>query len=140
MTFPLLALVETHTITGGNRPIRCSLRHIIVERSLNLQTFISSATITGTISLASGPSCETNHHLQSGRPSEMPGARYSGRQYEAQHCGGQRPLLGPAARNLESLECDHAFIERPGRIDVPDRLDRTISGARDCTRRRLTLA
>ena len=54
VTFPVLATVETHTITGGTGRFAGTSGSIIVERSLNLQTLISSASITGTISLGSG--------------------------------------------------------------------------------------
>jgi hypothetical protein len=54
VTFPVLAVVETHTITGGTGRFAGTAGSIIVERSINLQTMISSASITGTISLASG--------------------------------------------------------------------------------------
>ncbi len=54
VTFPVLATVETHTITGGTGRFAGTSGSIIVERSLNLQTRISSASITGTISLGSG--------------------------------------------------------------------------------------
>jgi hypothetical protein len=46
--------VETHTITGGTGRFAETAGSIIVERSINLQTMISSGSITGTISLASG--------------------------------------------------------------------------------------
>ena len=55
VTFPVLAVVETHTITGGTGRFAGTSGSIIVERSINLQTLISSASITGTISLALGP-------------------------------------------------------------------------------------
>jgi hypothetical protein len=55
VTFPILSVVETHTITGGTGRFAGTAGSIIVERSLNLQTRISSASITGTISLALGP-------------------------------------------------------------------------------------
>jgi hypothetical protein len=51
VTFPVLAVVETHTITGGTGRFAGASGSIILERSINLQTFISSASITGTISL-----------------------------------------------------------------------------------------
>ncbi len=54
VTFPVLAVVETHTITGGTGRFAGAAGTIIVDRSINLQTMISSASITGTISLASG--------------------------------------------------------------------------------------
>ena len=54
VTFPILAVVETHTITGGTGRFAGSSGSIILERLINLQTFISSASITGTISLGSG--------------------------------------------------------------------------------------
>jgi hypothetical protein len=55
VTFPVLAVVETHSITGGTGRFDGTSGSIIVERSINLQTLISSASITGTISLALGP-------------------------------------------------------------------------------------
>jgi hypothetical protein len=51
VTFPILAVVETHTITGGTGRFAGSSGSIILERLINLQTLISSASITGTISL-----------------------------------------------------------------------------------------
>jgi hypothetical protein len=54
VTFPNAAIVETHVITGGTGRFagasgKTPLR---VERSLNLVTNVSSASITGTISLS----------------------------------------------------------------------------------------
>jgi hypothetical protein len=43
--------VETHIITGGTGRFAAASGSIILERSINLQTLISSASITGTISL-----------------------------------------------------------------------------------------
>jgi hypothetical protein len=54
VTFPVLAVLETHTITGGTGRFAGTAGSIIVDRSINLQTLISSASITGTISLALG--------------------------------------------------------------------------------------
>jgi hypothetical protein len=54
VTFPVLAVVETHTITGGTGRFAGTSGSILLERSINLQTLISSASITGTISLALG--------------------------------------------------------------------------------------
>lgn len=51
VTFPVLAVVETHAITGGTGRFDGASGSIILERSINLQTFVSSASITGTISL-----------------------------------------------------------------------------------------
>jgi hypothetical protein len=51
VTFPLLATVETHTITGGTGRFASASGTIVLERSINLLTLISSASITGTISL-----------------------------------------------------------------------------------------
>jgi hypothetical protein len=44
-------VVETHTITAGTGRFAQSSGSIILERSINLQTYISSALITGSISL-----------------------------------------------------------------------------------------
>lgn len=51
VTFPLLATTETHTITGGTGRFAGASGSIVLERSINLLTFISSASITGTINL-----------------------------------------------------------------------------------------
>jgi hypothetical protein len=51
ITFPVAAIAETHTITGGNGRFAEAFGSFVVERSLNLQTLVSSASITGTISL-----------------------------------------------------------------------------------------
>jgi hypothetical protein len=51
VTFPLLATEETHTITGGTGRFADASGTIVLERSINLLTLVSSATITGTISL-----------------------------------------------------------------------------------------
>jgi hypothetical protein len=54
VTFPVLAVVETHTITGGSGRFAGTSGSIIVDRAINLQTLMSTASITGTISLAGG--------------------------------------------------------------------------------------
>jgi hypothetical protein len=51
VTFPLLATVETHIITGGTGRFAGASGSIVLERSINLQTLISSASITGTTNL-----------------------------------------------------------------------------------------
>jgi hypothetical protein len=51
VTFPLLATVETQTITGGTGRFADASGAIVLERSINLLTLISSASITGTINL-----------------------------------------------------------------------------------------
>jgi hypothetical protein len=51
VTFPTAAIVETHTITGGTDRFAGTSGSIVLERSLNLLTLISSASITGTMSL-----------------------------------------------------------------------------------------
>jgi hypothetical protein len=51
VTFPLLVTVETHTITGGTGRFDGASGSIVLERSINLPTLISSASITGTINL-----------------------------------------------------------------------------------------
>ena len=51
LTFPVLALLETHSITGGTGRFAGASGSMILERSLNVQTFVSSGSITGTISL-----------------------------------------------------------------------------------------
>jgi hypothetical protein len=50
LTFPILVTVETYTITGGTGRFAGASGSITLDRSINLQTFISSASITGTIS------------------------------------------------------------------------------------------
>ena len=52
VSFPTLNVVETHTITGGTGRFEGASGTFIGERSINLPTLTSSATITGTISLA----------------------------------------------------------------------------------------
>ena len=54
ITFPVAAIGETHTITGGTGRFAQASGTIMVERSLNLQTLVSSASLTGTISLGHG--------------------------------------------------------------------------------------
>jgi hypothetical protein len=51
VTFPLLDTMETHTITGGTGRFAGASGSIVLERAINLLTFISSASITGTINL-----------------------------------------------------------------------------------------
>lgn len=51
VTFPNAAIVETHIITGGTGRFEGTSGTINMERSLNLQTLISNASMTGTISL-----------------------------------------------------------------------------------------
>jgi hypothetical protein len=51
VTPPGLAVEETHVITGGTGRFEGASGRIILARSINLQTLISSASITGTISL-----------------------------------------------------------------------------------------
>jgi hypothetical protein len=51
VTFPNAAIVETHTITGGTGRFAGASGTLMLERSLNLLTNISSASITGTINL-----------------------------------------------------------------------------------------
>jgi hypothetical protein len=52
ITFPMAALVETHTISGGTGRFVEASGTLVVERSLNIPTLASSGSITGTISLA----------------------------------------------------------------------------------------
>jgi hypothetical protein len=52
VTFPTLTVDETHTITGGTGRFEGASGTFVVERSINLPTLTSSATFTGTISLA----------------------------------------------------------------------------------------
>ena len=54
VTFPVLAVVETHTITGGTGRFAGAAGSIVMERSVHLPTLTSSASFTGTISLATG--------------------------------------------------------------------------------------
>jgi len=51
VTFPTAAIVETHTITGGTGRFAEASGTLVVRRSLNLVTFVSSGSITGTIDL-----------------------------------------------------------------------------------------
>ena len=51
ITFPQAAIVETHTITGGTGRFADATGAFLMDRSLNLQTFASTASITGTINL-----------------------------------------------------------------------------------------
>jgi hypothetical protein len=51
ITFPVAAIAETHTITGGTGRFADASGSLVVNRSLNLQTLVSSASLTGTISL-----------------------------------------------------------------------------------------
>jgi hypothetical protein len=52
ITFPTAALVETHTITGGTGRFDEASGTLVVERSLNIPTLVSSGSVNGTISLA----------------------------------------------------------------------------------------
>jgi hypothetical protein len=52
VTFPTLIVDETHTITGGTGRFEGASGTFIDERTINLPTLTSSATITGMISLA----------------------------------------------------------------------------------------
>jgi hypothetical protein len=51
VTFPIATISETHIITGGTGRFAGASGSIVLARSLNLQTLISSASITGTIDL-----------------------------------------------------------------------------------------
>jgi hypothetical protein len=51
ITFPHAAIVETYTITGGTGRFADASGTLVMERSLDLLTFASTASITGTISL-----------------------------------------------------------------------------------------
>jgi hypothetical protein len=51
VSFPIATITETGTITGGTGRFAEASGSIVLQRSLNLLTFISSASITGTISL-----------------------------------------------------------------------------------------
>ena len=51
VTFPNAAIVETHVITGGTGRFAGASGTLTVERSLNLLTAVSSASITGPINL-----------------------------------------------------------------------------------------
>jgi hypothetical protein len=51
ITFPTATITETHTITGGTGRFAEASGSIVVARSLNIPTLISSGSITGTISL-----------------------------------------------------------------------------------------
>jgi hypothetical protein len=51
ITFPVAAITETQTITGGTGRFDEASGSILVQRSLNLLTLASSGSITGTISL-----------------------------------------------------------------------------------------
>ena len=51
ITFPIATITETHTITGGTGRFAEASGSIVVARSLNIPTLISSGSITGTISL-----------------------------------------------------------------------------------------
>ena len=51
ITFPTGAIVETHTITAGTGRFADASGTLVVRRSLNLLTLISSGSIAGTIDL-----------------------------------------------------------------------------------------
>ena len=51
VVFPIATITETHTITGGTGRFADASGGIVLARSLNLLTLISSGSITGTISL-----------------------------------------------------------------------------------------
>ena len=51
ITLPVAAIAETHTITGGTGRFADVSGRLIVDRSLNVLTLHSSASLTGTISL-----------------------------------------------------------------------------------------
>lgn len=51
ITFPVAAINETHTIIGGTGRFADASGSLAVDRSLNLLTLVSSASLTGTISL-----------------------------------------------------------------------------------------
>jgi len=51
ITFPVAAITETHTIVGGTGRFADASGSLVLDRSLNLQTLVSSASLTGTISL-----------------------------------------------------------------------------------------
>jgi hypothetical protein len=51
VTFPNAAIVETHTVTGGTGRFAGTSGSITLERSLDLPTLVSTASITGTINL-----------------------------------------------------------------------------------------
>jgi len=51
ITFPTGAIVETHTITSGTGRFAEASGTLVVQRSLNLLTLVSSGSIAGTIDL-----------------------------------------------------------------------------------------
>jgi hypothetical protein len=51
ISFPIATITESGTITGGTGRFAETSGSIVLQRSLNLLTLISSASITGTISL-----------------------------------------------------------------------------------------
>jgi hypothetical protein len=51
ITFPIATITETHTITGGTGRFAEASGSIVIARTLNIPTLISSGSITGTISL-----------------------------------------------------------------------------------------
>lgn len=51
ITFPAATIAETHTITAGTGRFANASGNIVVDRSLNLQTLVSSASLSGTLDL-----------------------------------------------------------------------------------------
>ena len=51
VTFPTAAIVETHTITSGTGRFAEASGTLVVRRSLNLVTLVSSGSIAGTVDL-----------------------------------------------------------------------------------------
>jgi hypothetical protein len=51
IAFPVATITETHTITGGTGRFAGASGSIVLARTLNIPTLISSASITGSISL-----------------------------------------------------------------------------------------
>src|SRR4029453_6829536 len=52
ISFPTLTTTETDTITGGTGRFEEASGTFVVERSINIPTLVSSATFSGTLSLA----------------------------------------------------------------------------------------